>query len=122
MNVCLIPPRNLNNWERRMLETLVSLPFPAAEALWLQLDHSKVSEEYPEGDPTVIFVVDREAVPAAMVERRVPVEAEGTDDDGMPILVLLHVIDGYVWELELFRGDGGLIRRLPEPESLTLLT
>jgi hypothetical protein len=79
-----------------------------------------VSEEYPIGDPTVIFLVDQNAAPVASVDGRVPVEAEGDDDDGMPVFALLHVIDGYLWELEFWRGDGDVIQRLPDPTSLKI--
>lgn len=118
MNVCLVPPRDLNDWERRLLHSLTSLSFPGSIELRQQIPWVSVAEEYPPGDPSVIFVVNRDASPPAQVEGRIPVEAEGKDDDGMPILILLHVIDGYLWELELFRGDSGSVLRLPEPEQL----
>jgi len=47
---------------------------------------------------------------AAHVARRVPVEAELEDVDGVTIHVLLHVVQGFLNELEVFREDGGLIQ------------
>ena len=36
-------------------------------------------------------------------------EAEALDDDGMPIAVLLHVIDGRLDELEVYWADSKLL-------------
>ena len=59
--------------------------------------------------------------PRAEVIRRVPVEAEAVDSDGVPIHVLLHVVDGLLHELELFREDSRPVRRPPAPEDLRVL-
>jgi hypothetical protein len=115
----VVPPRQLNSWERGVLCVLLSRPFPGSHELRLQLPAVRVSEEYVGRDPSVVLTLDRTAGPTAPVRRRIPVEAEGRDEDGRTIHVLLHVLDGYLWELELYRSDGGQIRSLPEPESLT---
>jgi hypothetical protein len=49
----------------------------------------------------------------AHVVKRVPVEAEGEDEDGEVIHMLLHVVDGRPVELEFFRDDGGTVRKTP---------
>ena len=43
--------------------------------------------------------------PLAPVVRRIPVEAEAEDQDGVVIHVLLHVVDGEMRELEVYRED-----------------
>jgi hypothetical protein len=101
---------------------LLSRPFPGSHELRLQLPAVRVTEEYAGRDPSVILAPDKPAGPAAPVRRRIPVEAEGRDEDGGTIHVLLHVLDGYLWELELYRSDGEQIRRRPEPESLMLFS
>lgn len=93
-----------------MLETLLTLPFPGSPELRDQLGSVKVVEEYPGDDPSVVFCADEDAAPAARVRNRVPVEARGRDEDGTTVHVLLHVLDGYVAELELFRPDGKRVR------------
>jgi hypothetical protein len=45
------------------------------------------------------------ATTKAPVRWRVPVEGETVDQDGVPILILLHVVDGMLNELEFFKGD-----------------
>ena len=101
-----------------MLAVLLAVPFPGSEELRGQLGYVKVTEEYDGEDPSVIFDVARKAAPPAPVRRRIPVEAEGADADGVPIYALLHVLDGYVWELELFRPDGNDVKRVPDARSL----
>ena len=119
MNFCLIEPRDLNSWERATINALLSQDFPGVEELRLQVDHLKVSEIYPGRDPTVTFSISDEAVPASQVDDRVPVEAEGRDIDGMLIMILLHVVDGFIWQLEVLRGTDYEVIQLPEPSSLT---
>jgi hypothetical protein len=57
----------------------------------------------------------------AVVERRIPVEAELKDADGVTIHVLLHVLDGLLNELEVYRDDSGPIQRQISPEELDLI-
>ena len=59
-------------------------------------------------------------VPAEVV-RRIPVEAEAVDSDGATIHLLLHVVDGLMNELELYRDGGGTVRRMPAAEDLRSL-
>ena len=118
----LHPPRHLTLWEHDVLEALLAVPFPGSEELREQLGSVAVSEEYGGGDPSVIFEVARHVAPSAPVRRRIPVEAEGPDEDGTTIHVLLHVVDGYGWELELFRPDGNDVKRAPDARSLVLFS
>ncbi|WP_247041371.1 DUF6984 family protein [Arthrobacter rhizosphaerae] len=43
----------------------------------------------------------------AMVSRRIPVEATYPDSDGVLVHVLIHVRDGVLNELEIYREDSG---------------
>ena len=54
----------------------------------------------------------------AEVTRRIPVEAEAEDSDGVSIHFLLHVVDGVVHELEVYREDSGPVLHRPRPEQL----
>ena len=57
----------------------------------------------------------------APVIKRIPVEAEAKDVDGVMIHVLLHTKDGQPDELEIYREDGGQLKRLPAPENFQLI-
>ena len=52
---------------------------------------------------------------------RIAVEAEVEDLDGMKIVILLHVIDGYVDELEVFRADSGPLQAPIRTEALRVI-
>ena len=54
----------------------------------------------------------------AGVRERVPVTATFDDADDIPIYLLLHVIDGKLAELEVYKGDGSTIVVEPKPEKL----
>ncbi len=47
----------------------------------------------------------------AQVSRRIPVEASYPDFDDVMVHVLLHVLDGFVNELEVFREDSLPVQR-----------
>jgi len=66
--------------------------------------------------------VDQARVPPATVTRRVPVEAEAPDSDGVAIHVLLHVPNGYLSELEIFREDGERLIQMPATETLNVFS
>ena len=57
----------------------------------------------------------------ASVMKRVPVEAEGKDEDGAIIHMLPHVNDGRPVELELFREGAGNVKRIPRPFAFELI-
>jgi hypothetical protein len=50
------------------------------------------------------------------VRRRIPVEASYPDADGVVVHVLLHVIDGRLDELEVYREDSGSVL-IPSTEA-----
>ena len=57
----------------------------------------------------------------APVIKRIPVEAETEDADGVPIHLLLHVVDGKVAELEVYKDDGSPITKMPAASQLRLI-
>ena len=52
---------------------------------------------------------------------RVPVEGSGSDSDGVPIYVLVHVVDGLAVELEIYKADGSPILSMPPPEAFEVM-
>lgn len=113
-------PRRLNDEEFRVLESLLSTDFCGQAELRHQLHSVRVVGECM-SCPTLILTVSRSAADRAPVEHRVPVEAEGYDIDGMPIHFLLHVVDGYMSELEVYREDGEGIHNVPSSASLRVV-
>jgi len=111
------PPRSLTRREREVLAFMLSKPFPGRDALRQQAETARVVSACSHC-ATIFFAINRITAPPAHVERRVPIEALGSDVDGMGVQVLLHVVDDYLDELEIWRGDLGEIMEMPEPTAL----
>ncbi len=54
----------------------------------------------------------------ASVRNRIPVEGEAPDSDDMTIHYLLHVVDGQMKELEVYKDDSSRVLRHAAPEDL----
>jgi hypothetical protein len=91
--------------------------FPGHEALLTQLSSAKVVPIDKDG--SLRFHVEGSS--RAEVVRRIPVEAEIDDVDGTIVHLLVHVVDGFLKELEIFREDSNPVHRAISPESLRLL-
>lgn len=116
----LTTPRKLNKQERSLIFHLLSISFPGCNELQEQIDESLVLYEC-EYCPTIELIVNRSAT-NAQVRRRVPVEGEGFDEDGVKIHFLVHVVEGYLSEIEFFRDDSERIRQLPEISSIKVMS
>jgi hypothetical protein len=103
--------------ELHLLATLLSADFVGAAALRAQCQEALVRQIDDDGSLSII--VDQPS--PAEVTRRVPVEAEISDEDGVLIHILLHIIDGYLHELEIYREDSDRVRRTIAPEALNLI-
>jgi hypothetical protein len=99
--------RLLSDLEKQLLTVLLGTGFSGRDAVAEQvavasvrkIDHNGSLEFAPSDKPP------------AEVARRIPVEAELDDCDGVTIHVLLHVVDGLVKELEVYRDDSGRVQR-----------
>jgi hypothetical protein len=111
--------RPLGPREEEILHRLLSVPFPGREELLAQLPQTWVSGTCACGCPSVALTVNRPQVGRAPVRRRIPIEGRTRDSDGTPVEVLLHVRDGYLSELEIYRVDSKP-PGLPVPDSIEL--
>jgi len=103
--------------ERQLLAVLLSTDFPGKDAVAEQVAAASVREIDDNGS---LEFAPSDMMPADVV-RRIPVEAELDDSDGVTIHVLLHVVDGLVKELEVYRDDSGPVQRALVPENLRLM-
>ena len=110
--------RSLTPREREILARLLESPFPGRDEIRQQIKDSLVREiaEYDDAYGSIEFNVQANA--RATVAQRVLVEAMADDEDGVPILVLLHVVDGFIDELEILRADGLPIIKMPNASEL----
>ncbi len=106
---------------RGVFARLFADDFPGRAALVEQLRTCRVRTitEYADEYGSVEIQVDP-AAPRAKVVGRVPVEAEWIDIDSVPVYWLLHVVDGVMEELEVYKADGYPVRGKPRPEDLAV--
>jgi hypothetical protein len=108
--------RPLKPAERALLEKLLDCEFPGRDELRRQLDSVAAQQVYDDGTLALRVASGQ---PAA-VKGRVPTEGMCPDVDGVMIAVLLHVVNGMMDELEIFKWDGSDIVRPPAAAELVL--
>ena len=101
--------------ERQLIARLLAANFTGAAELRPQLSVTLVDSIDDDGS----LRLNPEGASPADVSRRIPVEASYPDADGMTVHVLLHVIDGLLDELEVFREDSLPVLR-PAASALDL--
>ena len=109
--------RNLRDEECRLIDRLLEEDFPGRDAIRLQIKGSRVTE-WDDHNGSLAFNVGPN--PLARTKSRIPVEGEFEDRDGITIHVLLHVVEGRVKDLEVFKDDSSPIVQMPEVEHLRL--
>ena len=107
----------LDHESKEILQALMKAPFPGREEIARQVSVAVGRRIDGHGclDLSAVETVRAEVV------RRIPVEAEVSDVDGVTIHVLLHVVDGYISALDIYREDGGDLRSPIQPEDLRLI-
>jgi hypothetical protein len=102
--------RDLSPTEQQILDKLLSPEFPGKAKLAIQ---AKGCLATPLDDDGGIKLRPACSLPPALeIKSRVPTEGEFPDSDGIVVHVLLHVIDGFIDELEIYKEDGSEIRCL----------
>jgi hypothetical protein len=109
--------RDLTEYERAILDRLLEREFAGRSELRAQLTGCKVMRICGLG--TLKFKI--ESGNAASVTSRVPVEAIASDADGNPIYYLLHVVNGFVAELEIYTATTLDMKRVPHPDELRIM-
>jgi hypothetical protein len=89
---------------------LTSADFLGRAEVLAQLQSCHVRTIDDEGSLEIRTSCDRQA----LVRYRVCTELYGPDLDGTQISVMLHVVDGFCREIEIYKVDGTPIRRMPD--------
>lgn len=108
--------RKMTNREAEILDRILEQLPSDREVLREQAARAKVHVIDQEG--SLRFLVADTARPAEHIAERVPVTAISDDADGMPVYILLHLIAGRLWELEVYKADGSPIIDPPAPDKL----
>jgi len=90
------------------INKLFDIEFKGREILVKQIEKSKYELINGEGFISIKFLIndDKEKFPFKV---RVPLEMTASQQDRHPIMFLLHVLDGFVDEVEIYTADGSLI-------------
>jgi len=100
-----------------ILRLLMERPFTGRDELLAQVDSVAARTIDEDGSVSLQCSCDVKAA----VTARIPVEARATDCDGMTIHYLLHVADGSMNELEVYKDDSSKVVRHAEPEDLKVM-
>ncbi len=110
--------RNPTAMETELMQRLLAAEFVGKEEIAKQLENARVRVIDEEGS---LEFQPSSVADTARVNKRIPVEAEGVDEDGIHVHFLLHVVKGFVKELEVYKDDGSPIKRIPSPGDLEVI-
>lgn len=97
--------------ETALLSAMLNDGSENASIIINQINNSHIRREGNEYYASILFEVDS-GIQKLTTHTRVPIEMHLWKKDEAPIALLLHVIDGYINELEIYKGD---LSRLPFP-------
>lgn len=109
--------RAMTLFEKQLFARFLSQPFSGSKEIAEQINAASVRTLDQEGS---LAIQSTSPALATGVKARVPVEAEGEDEDGVCIHFLLHVVRGRAYELEVYKEDGTKIRVLPEVKAIRI--
>lgn len=109
--------RKLTTEETSIVARLLETDFPGRDAIAQQMENATV-REWDDRNGSLIFEVA--SGPRAVTKLRIPVEGEFEDLDGITIHVLLHVVDGFVTDLEIYKDDSSRIQKIPSSTQLRI--
>ena len=106
--------RKLTDAEFALIQRIISVRRNEAERLQVGVDVTELDRE-----GSIKFVQDRGL--KEIEQRKFPVEAQAQDEDGMWIHALLFLADNRIDELEIYKDDGSMIRKMPGLEQWQIL-
>ncbi len=110
--------RQPTSTEAKLIRRLLEADFPGKREIARQLRYFRVRTIDNEGSFELELTGDSEPV---VINKRIPVEAEGVDEDGIHVHILLHVDKGFVKELEIYKDGSSAIRRMPSPDDIEVI-
>lgn len=111
--------RELTSWEEEVLAKLLSAEFEGCDELRSQARTSKARSRLGAGYSIDLMPFGDAC--AAHVRGTVPVEGEVLDRDGTKVHLLIHVREGFLHGLEVFKEDLSDLRELPSPKDIAVI-
>jgi hypothetical protein len=114
--VSLMIRRTLTDDELKLLNRLLAEDFPGRDEIAEQIKSAQA--EQIDGNGSLKFFVSSTA--PVVTRFRIPAEGEFEDADGTTIHVLLHVVNGVIDELEVYKDDSSAVISMPDAKHLRL--
>ena len=108
--------RPVTDYERQLMWRLLETDFPGRNELAEQVEDCLVKPI--DSDGCLEFRVNSHV--RADVKWRIPTEGHVPDADGVAINILLHVADGQLKELEIYKSDNSPVIKMPDPAALEI--
>ncbi len=108
--------RSLNASEKQLLEILLAHSFPGQTEL-LNQAAALIARRVDDNGSLSLRSKIQEPAP---VKYRVPIEGSYSDRDGVTVHVLLHVVDGCLNEMEVYKDDASQVGDPPFGKTLEL--
>lgn len=99
----------LNAIEKDWLEKMLSADFSQKENVIAQINCAEIFREYTDYYISLLFKVDKNSTQKIQTKERVLLEMRAFKPGQPPVQYLLHILNGYVAELELFYADSSKI-------------
>jgi hypothetical protein len=100
----LSKPRDLSSDELKILNKMLSVEFEDKDIIINQLNTAKVISYCSCGCRTIDIQVDNN-LPGYDYKIRVQIELKTLSKNGIPIIASIHIVNGYICELEVYRAD-----------------
>ncbi len=98
----------LTQLEAEWLSNMISEDIPQYGLYVTQINHSHITREGNGFFISILFEVDH-SISRIDTSVRVPIEMYLRKDGEAPIAFLLHIIGGYIAELEIYRADSSVV-------------
>ena len=94
--------------EKQWIEAMLTENVPYREQIIAQINCAEIHREYADYDLSMRFEVNPAAAPIHATTR-VPIEMRVFKPEQVPTQFLLHIIQGFISELEIFNADSSEI-------------
>ena len=98
----------LNAYEKKWLEAMLVSDYEWSEVLTEQINSSEIKRDYTNYYLSLLFTPDV-GTPIAHVKEVVPIDMRVYKEGRIPMQFLLHVVRGYVEELEIYNADSSML-------------
>jgi hypothetical protein len=103
-------------WNRELLSRLLNADFPGQQELKSQI--STATYKIIDANQS-LSISPTKSVPGQFA-KTIPVEASGSDQDGVLIQTLLFTRQGFAYMLEVLREDGNPVKCLPPASEFSV--